>query len=117
MSIYSKKDVVTELIGAAPINVIVDTRVEGVVVPKSQKESLPLTLLIGHGLPNPIRDLEIGDEGIGATLSFNRTGEWCFIPWAAIIGVMQGNEVQIVWSHDVPEKEPGPKRPALSVVK
>lgn len=117
MSIYSKKDVVTELILTAPVRILVDTKVDGVVLPEPYDQEVSLALLIGHGLPVPIRDLDLGDEGIGATLSFNRKGEWCFIPWPAIVGLHQEEQVRIMWGDDIPVQEPEPKRPALSVVK
>ena len=117
MSIYNKADVVRELLERDQIRIIVDPRVDGVVVPEAQKDQMPLALDIGYGMrPNPIPDLEIRDDGISATLSFNRTGEYCFIPWDAVMGLAQRDVIQIVWKHDTPEPEK-PKGPALSVVK
>lgn len=117
MSIYSKKDVVTELISRDQIRIIVDPNVEGVIVPEAQKKKMPLPLDIGYEMPNPIPDLDIGETGIAATLSFSATGEYCFIPWDAVMALAQRDHIQIVWSHDGAVEEPEPKRPALSVVK
>lgn len=116
MSIYKKADVVRELIATAPIKILVDPRHSGVVVPEQHKGDLPITLDIGHGMAVSIPDLDIGEEGIGATLSFNRKPEWCFIPWAALIGLAQGDVMQIVWHCEPPEEARPAKRPSLSVV-
>jgi hypothetical protein len=45
-----------------------------------------VSLVVGYKLSIPIQDLVVDDEGITATLSFNRTPYWCSMPWDAILG-------------------------------
>jgi hypothetical protein len=68
-----------------------DPRGPDVFVPSAHKASAQLTLEYGEGLPVPIPDLEVGQEGIAATLSFQRTPSRTFVPWSAVLGVRPGS--------------------------
>jgi hypothetical protein len=53
-------------------------------------------LRIGLNMPVPIDPLRVEAEGITAGLSFNRRKHEVFIPWAALIGVVSGDETLLV---------------------
>ena len=66
----------------------------------------------GLGLPVPIDDLAITDDGIRATLSFSRRPHPTFVPWAAVVGILLPFQEEPVPS---PARKPG-NRPKLSLV-
>ncbi len=51
-----------------------------------------------------IPDLEVGDDGISCTLSFNRSPFWCFMPWTAIYGLVGEDGRGMIWPDDVPSE-------------
>ena len=51
----------------------------------------PTVLVYGLDMAIPIDDLEVTDEGISATLSFQRTPMPTFVPWDAVVAI-QGNK-------------------------
>lgn len=95
-SIYSKRDVVSEMLAEGSVFLVIDGRRQDVCVPEDQKTA-PLVLEYGYNMPTHIPDLELSDEGIGATLSFNRSSFATFVPWAAVGGAMQQGRLQVVW--------------------
>ena len=65
----------------------------------------------GLNLPVPIKDLELSESGISATLSFSRTPHRTFVPWEAValFSVPDGG------SESPPPPKPKP-RPKLTLV-
>ena len=57
---------------------------------------------VGYGFTPPIPDLVIDDEGIRATLSFNRVPFSTFIPWSAIYLIADFDGNGAVWQEDIP---------------
>lgn len=82
---------------------ILDPRKDGVVAPPNLCKQSSLMLLFGYSLVIPIRDLQITDERVTATLSFDRSPFWCSIPWDAVFGVKGDGEVGIGWPDDFPK--------------
>lgn len=68
-----------------------DPRGPDVLVPVALQAMSQLTLEYGEALPVPIPDLEVGREGIAATLSFQRVPARTFVPWSAVLAVRPGS--------------------------
>jgi hypothetical protein len=78
-----------------------DARRDGVVLPAHLKRDAAVVLQYGLNMRIPIPDLDIGAEGIGATLSFNRNPVWTFIPWSAVFAIVSENGAML-WENDLP---------------
>jgi stringent starvation protein B len=97
-----KKDVVLQLLEQATVYVHLDPRPEAVRVPPWFKRQPQLVLQIGLNMAVPIPDLQVDDEGISCTLSFNRSPFLCVIPWASVFALVDENRQGMVWPDDVP---------------
>jgi hypothetical protein len=119
-----KKDVLEALLGESNVFLHLDPRREGVVVPKWFQNQPELVLQLGLRMPVPIPDLEIDDEGVSCTLSFNRSPFWCCVPWRAIFAVVSEKDQRgVLWPEDVPPDgrsmralKPAPRRPKLTAL-
>jgi len=99
----SKKEVLLALLEKTSVLVHLDARRDGVCVPAHLKTNPQLLLQIGLNLPVPIRDLEVSDDGVSCTLSFNRTPFPCVLPYPAIFAmVSEDGGHAMVWAEDVP---------------
>ncbi len=84
-----KRDVMLALLQAADsVYVNFDPRRDGVVAPPQLKRQPRVVLQYGMNMAIPIPDLDVGEEGIGATLSFDRTPTWTFVPWSAVFAIV-----------------------------
>jgi stringent starvation protein B len=98
-----KKDVLEALLGDSNVFLHLDPRKQGVVVPKWFQNQPELVLQLGLRMAVPIPDLEVDDEGVSCTLSFNRTPFWCCMPWSSIFAVISDKDRRgVVWPEDVP---------------
>ena len=97
-----KKDVVIELLEHATVFVHLDPRAEAVRVPPWFKRQPQLVLQIGLNMQVPIPDLEVDDEGLSCTLSFNRSPFLCVIPWSSVFALVDDRRQGMVWPDDVP---------------
>src|SRR5258708_15296020 len=98
-----KKEVALALLERTSVFVPLDPRVPTVVVPPGFKKQAQLVLQVGLNMPVPIRDLQLDDEGMSCTLSFNRTPFFCVVPWSsvyALVGCDDGRAM--IWPEDVP---------------
>ncbi len=111
-----KKDVAIALLEGPSVYVHLDPRREGVVVPKEFRGQPQLVLQIGLNLALRIPDLDVGDEGIGCTLSFSRRPFWCFMPWTAVYGLVGEDGRGMIWPEDVPSELAKRARPKLEAV-
>ena len=102
MTMPDKKAVVETLLTKGNVFLHLDPRKEGVVVPDWLKDQLQLVLQIGHDLPIRIPDLEVGDDGVSATLSFNRSPFTCWVPWDSLFAMVGDNGRGMVWISDMP---------------
>jgi hypothetical protein len=67
---------------------ILDQHFPGLVVPDHVRDLHPLLVLVYDVDPIiPIPDLDLGELGISATLSFDRRPYRTFVPWEAIAGI------------------------------
>ena len=99
-----KKDVALALLRQSSVFIHLDPRAETVRVPVGFKKQPQLVLQVGLNMPVPIRDLDVGDEAISCTLSFNRTPHFCWIPWSSIFALIGDNGPGMVWPDDVPKE-------------
>jgi len=76
---------------------VINPLVPGVALPEYLIEAgQPVPINIGYNMAVPIPDLQIDDEGIFGTLSFNRSPFRCTFPWDSLIQVTVGDE-HLVW--------------------
>ncbi len=97
-----KKEVLLALLEKSSVMIHIDPRRNGIIVPKWFQKQPQLTLQIGLNLPVPILDLEVEDDAVCCTLSFNRSPFWCKIPWHAIFALVGEDGRGMVWPDDVP---------------
>lgn len=97
-----KKEVALLLLKGPSLFVHLDPRKKGVVVPKGFTGQPQLVLQVGLDMAIPIKDLEVGDDGISCTLSFARTPFWCNMPWHAVYALVGEDGRGMVWPEDVP---------------
>lgn len=97
-----KQDVLLALLQESSVHIHLDPRREAVVVPPWFKNQPQLVLQIGLTMPIPIPDLDVGDDGISCTLSFNRSPFYCFVPWTALYAMVGEDGRGMVWPNDVP---------------
>lgn len=98
-----KREVALALVQtAASVFIHLDPRAVEVNVPSWFKNQPELVLQIGMNLVPPIVDLDIGEEALSATLSFNRRLEHCRIPWSAIWGLVGDDGRGMIWPESVP---------------
>jgi stringent starvation protein B len=97
-----KKAVAMALLQGPSMLVHLDPRREGVVVPPHFRRQPQLVLQFGLNLAVPIRDLDVNEEGLSGTLSFNRSPCWCYLPWSAVYALVGEDGRGMVWPDDVP---------------
>jgi len=97
-----KREAMDSLMTQGDVLLQLDPRVEGVSVPASYRDQALLVLRIGLDMPIPIPDLELDDDGITATLSFDRTPHAVVIPWEAVFGMVTEHGQGLLWTSDVP---------------
>lgn len=70
--------------------------------------SVKTTLIFGFDLAVPICDLCVNQHSISGTLSFERTPQWCDIPWSAVYKIRSDALGAVrAWVDDVPAKLQG----------
>ena len=83
-----KKDVALALLERASVFIHLDPRREQVLVPAWFKKQAQLVLQVGLNMAVRIPDLDIGDEAVACTLSFNRSPHYCFVPWDSVYALV-----------------------------
>jgi hypothetical protein len=99
----SKLEHAKTLLARGAIQVQLDARRAGVVVPAAQQSKAQLRLDVGYHMEPPINDLVVDEKGIGATLSFDHAPFATFVPWSAVFFVadLRGQNEKM-WIEDVP---------------
>jgi len=100
----SKKEVFTAFFQEKGVYLHLDPRHKAVVVPQIYGAQPHLVLEYGPVMPIMIPDLEITDDGVTATLSFNRLPFWTFVPWEAVYAVAATDGNGVVYEEDVPRE-------------
>lgn len=98
-----KREVAMVLLQSAnSVYVHLDPRVAEVLVPTWFKKQPQLVLQVGLNMAVPIVDLDVGEEALSCTLSFNRSPHYCFIPWDAVYALVDPDGRGMVWPDSVP---------------
>jgi stringent starvation protein B len=97
-----KKDVALALLQGSSLYIHLDPRKSEVVVPLHFKKQAQLVLQVGLNMAVPIPDLQVDDEGVTCTLSFNRNPFWCRLPWTAIYALVGDDKRGMIWPDEVP---------------
>lgn len=98
----SKKDQLLKLLDRGSVFVHLDPRRDGVVVPDWFSHKPQLVLQLGRNFAIPIPDLEVDDEGVRCTLSFNRSPFHCTLPWNAVYALVAENGEVTMWPSELP---------------
>jgi stringent starvation protein B len=98
----AKRDVALALLESSTLYLHLDPRHGEVKVPPWFKKQPQLVLQVGLNMPVPIPDLNLDDDGVSCTLSFNRSPHFCYVPWAAIYALVGEDGRGMVWPDDVP---------------
>jgi stringent starvation protein B len=99
-----KKEVALALLERSNVDVYLDPRARGVVVPPQFRKEPRLILKIGLNMPVPIRDLRLDEESMSCTLSFNRSPFYCVVPWSSVFAMVGEDGRGMVWPDDVPQE-------------
>jgi stringent starvation protein B len=122
-----KQAVALDLLERTSVFVHLDPRRPGVIVPQGFLKQPQLVLQIGLNMAISIPDLDVGDDGISCTLSFNKRPHFCRLPWSSIYALIGEQGGGMVWPEDVPpevvsqqraaaKKEVKPRRPGLRAI-
>lgn len=99
-----KKEVALALLERSNVDVYLDPRAAGVVVPPQFRKEPRLILKIGLNMPVPIPDLRLDEESMSCTLSFNRARFYCIVPWSSVFAMVGDDGRGMVWPEDVPQE-------------
>jgi stringent starvation protein B len=99
-----KKEVALALLERSNVDIYLDPRSQGVVVPPQFRKEPRLILKIGLNMPVPIPDLRLDDESMSCTLSFNRAKFFCVVPWPSVFAMVGDDGRGMVWPDDVPQE-------------
>lgn len=122
-----KQAVALDLLERTSVFVHLDPRRPGVMVPPGFLKQPQLVLQIGLNMAISIPDLDVGEEGITCTLSFNKRPHFCSLPWSSIYALIGEQGGGMVWPEDVPpevvsqqraaaKKEAKPRKPGLRAI-
>src|SRR4051812_6423631 len=98
----NKLDVVLSFLAEGSVQLHLYPRTTGVVVPPMFKAQAILVLEIGLNAVIPITDLNIDEDGVKGTLSFNRRPFYCVLPWESIFAVVSSRGTTLTWGHRKP---------------
>lgn len=99
-----KKEVALALLERSNVDVYLDPRAKGVVVPPQFRKEPRLILKIGLNMPVPIPDLRLDEESMCCTLSFSRSPFYCIVPWTSVFAMVGEDGRGMVWPDDVPQE-------------
>ncbi len=98
----AKREFAIALLQASSVFIHLDPRREGTIVPGWLKRQPQLVLQIGLNMAVRIPDLDVGEQAICCTLSFNRSPFFCRVPWNAVFGLVGEDGRGRIWPEDVP---------------
>jgi stringent starvation protein B len=97
----SKKETLLAYLARGVAMVHLDARRPGVSVPPQYASDAHLRLNLSYRYSIP--DLEVGDSGVEATLSFGGRPFHCVLPWPSVFGITSnGTGDGQVWPEDLP---------------
>ena len=96
-----KKERLLELLDRGMVMVHLDARTEGVHVPSDHTDNPAMALNLSYRFQIP--DFRVDDDGVFASLSFNRVPHSCAIPWKALYAMRSHvDDTMHVWVEDIP---------------
>jgi hypothetical protein len=98
----TRRSIVEALLRTEPVDLYLDPRKPGVVVPPRFRGDPGLVLRVGRDLPVPIPDLYVDDATISATLSFDGQPFHCEVPWSAVFAIVSAQKQGVVWASGTP---------------
>ncbi len=101
-SAAAKREFAIALLQESSVFIHLDPRREGVAVPGWLKRQPQLVLQVGLNMAVRIPDLDIGEQAICCTLSFNRSPVFCRVPWPSVFGLVGEDGRGRIWPEDVP---------------
>jgi stringent starvation protein B len=99
-----KKDVMLALLSRSSVFIHLDPRLESVRVPPWFKKQPQLVLQVGLNMAVRIPDLEVQDDAVSCTLSFNRSPFFCYVPWKAVFALVGEDGKGMLWPDDIPKE-------------
>lgn len=99
-----KKEVALALLERSNVDIYLDPRAKGVVVPPQFRKEPRLILKIGLNMPVPIPDLRLDEDSMSCTLSFSRVPFFCVVPWPSVFAMVGEDGRGMVWPDDVPQE-------------
>ena len=100
-----KRKLVEEMLEEGPVLLHINAATGGVDVPMKYRDDPRLVLRFGYGLSPPIVDLNVDEDGISGTLTFEGRPYHCTIPWCGMYAaVLESRKQGMVWPEDVPEE-------------
>jgi hypothetical protein len=98
----AKREFAIALLQESSVFIHLDPRREGTLVPGWLKRQPQLVLQVGLNMAVRIPDLDVVEEAICCTLSFNRSPFFCRVPWNAVFGLVGEDGRGRIWPEDVP---------------
>lgn len=92
------------LLERSSVYIHLDPRKDDVRVPPWFKKQPQLVLQVGLRMAVPIRDLDVGEDAVSCTLSFNRAPFFCYVPWTAVFALVADDGKGILWPNDIPQE-------------
>jgi stringent starvation protein B len=92
------------LLERSSVFIHLDPRKDDVRVPPWFKKQPQLVLQVGLNMAVRIPDLEVGDDAVSCTLSFNRSPVFCYMPWTSVFALVADDGKGMIWPNDIPKE-------------
>lgn len=92
------------LLERSSVFIHLDPRKDEVRVPPWFKKQPQLVLQVGLNMAVRIPDLDVGDEAVSCTLSFNRSPVFCYMPWSSVFALVADDGKGMIWPNDIPKE-------------
>jgi stringent starvation protein B len=92
------------LLERSSVFIHLDPRKDEVRVPPWFKKQPQLVLQVGLNMAVRIPDLDVGDEAVSCTLSFNRSPVFCYMPWSSVFALVADDGKGMIWPSDIPKE-------------
>ncbi|HEX7668180.1 MAG TPA: ClpXP protease specificity-enhancing factor SspB [Polyangiaceae bacterium] len=99
-----KKEVMLALLERSSVFIHLDPRKDEVRVPPWFKKQPQLVLQVGLNMAVRIPDLDVGDDAVSCTLSFNRSPVFCYMPWSSVFALVADDGKGMIWPNDIPKE-------------
>jgi hypothetical protein len=100
----TRRSIAETILRTESLDLYVDPRRPGVVVPPKFRGDPGLVLRVGRSMPVPIPDLLVDDDGISGTLSFDGQPFRCEVPWSAVFAIVSTQKPGAVWADTTPSE-------------